>query len=442
MKPSPGDSQSRLKYWGAVIFGAGLLIIATGLAYRLLAPREFEGVVRIRPEKQDWSRSAGSTNYTRGREDSNFIHGEYHWLQSEPIVLLVIEELGLQKMWGRRNSGGTTLGTNEARAEFARKVSFIPPGKTGVLEVRVKSPEREETAKIANAIAVAYKHSREKQREEQSGETLQNLRLQGEAQNEKLAQARARLAEMYRQLDMADAKFQNPVDGAGVLEQLVAKRMNAKAQCDAAQNSLEQLKGLSDQQLTQRLLAVALDAALRKLSDELGRAENDSEAAKRDFGAASPEVQRADALTEDLRAQLKARLNGILLAKDAEAASLKAVVEAVDEEIERARTKNLQIASNSGIYLKAQQQVEALASERDKTYQKMDQVAVEALLPNSVTVEIVDPAEMPEKPVSPDEKVAKGIVYGGAGVSLAGLLTGLIGFARKKQNKNVNARPA
>lgn len=438
----PTDARNRFKFYGTVIFGAGLLTVASGLAYRFFTPREFEAVVKIRPEKQDWSRSGSSTNYTRGREDPNFIHVEYHSLESEPIVDQVIEELGLRKTWGPHNPGGAALGTNQARAEFARKVSFIPPGSAGVLEVRVKSPEREETAKIANAIAGAYKHSREKQKEEQSGETLRRLRQQGEAQNEKVIQARARLAGLYRELNIADAKFQNPVEGAGVLEQLEAKRMSAKAECDAAQNSLAQLKGLSDRQLTQRLLATAPDAALRKLSDQLARAESDSEAAKRDFGSASPEVQHADALAENLRAQVKARLNGILSANEAGVASLKAVVNAVDEEMEQARRMNLQIASNSGIYFKAQQEVEALAARRDKVYQQIDQASIEALLPKSVTVEIVDPAETPEKPVSPDEKVAKEMVYGGAGVSLMGLLVGLIVFVLKERKKATNARPA
>jgi len=429
----PTDARNRFKSYGTVIFGAGLLIIASGFAYWFFTPKEFEAMVRIRPEKQDWSRYGNSTNYARAREDPNFIHAEYHLVQSESIVNQVIEELGLRNIWAPRNPGGMALGTNEARAEFATKVSFIPPGNAGVLEVRVKSHEREETAKIANAIAGAYKHSREKQKEEQSGEILLHLKQQGEAQNEKLVQARARLAELYRQLNMADAKFQNPVEGAGVLEQLEAKRASAKAQCDAAQDSLAQLKELGDRQLTQRLLATAPDAALRKLSDQLARVESESDAAKRDFGSASPEVQRADVLTENLGRQVKARLNGILLAKEAEVASLKAVVNAIDEELEQARKTNLQIASNSGIYLKAQREVEALTTERDKAYQQMDQATVEALLPNSVTVEIVDPAETPEKPVSPDEKVAKGIVYGGAGVSLAGLLVGLIAFAHKKR---------
>src|SRR5712664_1605153 len=85
LKMAP-DSKNRLKFFGTVIFGAGLLTIASGLAYSFLAPREFEAVVRIRPEKQDWSRSVGSTNYTRGREDPGFIHTEYHLLLSEPIV--------------------------------------------------------------------------------------------------------------------------------------------------------------------------------------------------------------------------------------------------------------------------------------------------------------------------------------------------------------------
>ncbi|HEX4644646.1 MAG TPA: hypothetical protein VH598_03480 [Verrucomicrobiae bacterium] len=429
----PADAKSRLKCWGTVIFGAGLLMVVSGAAYWLLTPREFEAAVRIRPEQQDWKRSGGSTNYTRGREDSGFIHAEYHLIRSEPIVDQVIEELGLRKTWGLRHPGGAALGTNEARVEFAAKVSFIPPGNAGVLEVRVKSREREETAKIANAIAGAYKHSREKQKEEQSGETFQQLKQQVEAQNEKLVQARARLAELYRQLNMADAKFQNPVEGAGVLEQLEAQRMSAQAQYDAAQNSLEQLKGLSNRQLTQRLLATAPDGALRKLADELTRAESDSEAAKKDFGSASPEVQRADALTENLRAQVKARLNGILLAKEAEASSLKAVLKAIEEQLEQARRTSLQIASNSSVYMKAQQQVEALAAENEKAYHKMDQAAVEALLPKSVAVEIVDPAETPVKPVSPNERVAKGMVYGGAGVSLAGLLVGLIAFARKER---------
>jgi hypothetical protein len=110
--------------------------------------------------------------------------------------------------------------------------------------------------------------------------------------------------------------------------------------------------------------------------------------------------------------------------------------------MEQARRTNLQIASNSAIYFKAKQKVEALAAESDKAYQQMNQAAIEALLPKSVAVEIVDPAERPEKPVSPDEKLAKEMIYGGAGVSLAGLLVGLIAFARKEQKKTGSARPA
>ena len=95
--------------------------------------------------------------------DPYFVQTEFEVIQSEAVLGKVIKELNLNEAWGKKQ-GGRTLTTAETMALLKNNLDLRPEKNTGLLDVGVKSDQPEEAAKIANAVAEAYKAHRSEQR--------------------------------------------------------------------------------------------------------------------------------------------------------------------------------------------------------------------------------------------------------------------------------------
>ena len=78
-------------------------------------------------------------------------------IQSEVILGKVIEDLDLNKEWGKKYAGGERLKTPETILMLKSRLDLRPVRNTSLIEIRVFSEKPDEAAKIANALAEAYK---------------------------------------------------------------------------------------------------------------------------------------------------------------------------------------------------------------------------------------------------------------------------------------------
>jgi capsular polysaccharide biosynthesis protein len=75
----------------------------------------------------------------------------------------VIEDFDLNKEWGKKYAGGDKLRTTESMELLKCRMDLRPVRDTSIIAIRVFSERPEEAAKVANAVAEAYRAYRREQ---------------------------------------------------------------------------------------------------------------------------------------------------------------------------------------------------------------------------------------------------------------------------------------
>ena len=134
-----------------------MVVVSTTLVTFIL-PESFVSQARLalRPNATN---PAGTTGLQGASDsfDSRFMQTECEVIQSEVILGKAIEDLDLNKEWGKRYANGDRLKTSETMALLRARVDLRPVPNTSVIEIRVYGEKPEEAAKVANSIAVAYR---------------------------------------------------------------------------------------------------------------------------------------------------------------------------------------------------------------------------------------------------------------------------------------------
>ena len=136
--------------------------------------------------------------------DPYFVQTEFETIQSEAVLGKVIKDLNLNEAWGKKQGGGT-LTTTETMALLKQKLDLQPVKNTSLINVGVKSDQPEEAAKIANAVAEAYKQNRMQQRKELAQGGIKAMEERFQEQEGKLKVAQANVDRLRRELKIPDA---------------------------------------------------------------------------------------------------------------------------------------------------------------------------------------------------------------------------------------------
>jgi uncharacterized protein involved in exopolysaccharide biosynthesis len=89
--------------------------------------------------------------------DPRFIQTECEVIQSEAILGQAIDDLDLNREWGKKYANGDRLKTTETLALLRARMDLRPLPNTSIIEIRVYDERPDEAAKVANAIAEAYR---------------------------------------------------------------------------------------------------------------------------------------------------------------------------------------------------------------------------------------------------------------------------------------------
>jgi capsular polysaccharide biosynthesis protein len=126
----------------AVVF---LLTVVTSTLITFILPESYSGTVRIRP---GW------------RVDNRAGQLEFESISSDAVLSKVIEDLHLNRSWGKKYAGGSVLQTSELRTLLKGRIDVRPVRSTDLIQIRAFSDDAAEAAKLANAIAVTYRDYR------------------------------------------------------------------------------------------------------------------------------------------------------------------------------------------------------------------------------------------------------------------------------------------
>ena len=113
-----------------------LFVVLTATIITFILPESFASTARVRVE----------TNSV----------AEFKTMQSEAVLDPVITKLNLNVEWGKKYNGNVPLKTEETMQLVRQRMSLVPERNTNVMDIIVFSEDRNEAAKIANAIADSY----------------------------------------------------------------------------------------------------------------------------------------------------------------------------------------------------------------------------------------------------------------------------------------------
>ena len=203
----------RTKILGFALLLAGLTLYAVGLRL-LLGPAQYQATVKIRIEP-DTIADTGPFVPTRGSSwyDPYFIQTEFEVIQSQIVLSRVVEALNLNVEWGKRYAGVRQLKTIEVVNLLKRRIDLRLVRNTRLIEISMTSADPDEAAKIANAIAGAYREFRLNQRRQLTIQGIQVLTedYQNEEEEIRVLQTNVDLLRAKYKINKQDeADFDNP----------------------------------------------------------------------------------------------------------------------------------------------------------------------------------------------------------------------------------------
>jgi len=122
-----------------------LLVVVTSTLVTFLLPESYSSTARIK------------VGYSLGDRAGQ---AEFEAIESGAVLGKVIEDFDLNQAWGRKHAQGGRLKTPETIALLKARIDLRPVRGSSVIEIRVFGDDRDEAAKIANAIAQTYREDR------------------------------------------------------------------------------------------------------------------------------------------------------------------------------------------------------------------------------------------------------------------------------------------
>jgi succinoglycan biosynthesis transport protein ExoP len=421
-----------LDYWRiirirkTVILAVFLLVVITATLVTFILPEQFSSTARIKIER-DQSDIPGMANQGMiSIYDPFFIQTEFELIQSEVILGKVIEQLNLNKEWARKYGGTDMLKTPETMILLKSHLGLSTVRNTSLIEIRVYSDKPEEAAKLANAIAVAYRDHRKEERLRLTKGGIEALKARWDEQEEKVRQAQTNVDYLRETLKVPDAMAQentaSPLMTADTLRRLESLRIESKAELVGQETLYSNLSALKLEDQIQAIPTAAQDTLLSSWLEQLNLAQQKLVTLNKEMGPKNVELIKANDLVEDLKAKVKERVNGILIGMQTRVASLRERLSSLEQEVEKATTNDIAKASQSRPYFEAKRHLEELQRFGQILTMKIASENIDMTLPKTAMVEIVDKAEPGLRPVRPNKplNIALGIIIGlVVGVGLA-----------------------
>ncbi len=402
-----------LDYWRiirtrrTVILSVFFLVVITATLVTWILPETYSSFARIRVER-DISDIPGLTERQGYLGfDPYFIQTEFEVIQSEQILGKVVDLLNLNAVWGRKYGGGQPLKTLESINLLRGRLSLKPVRNTSLIEIRVYSEDKDEAAKIAQAIAEVYRDYRQTRRLQLSMAGVEALEQRFKEHEAKIQQVQKEL-DLIRQTnvisDLDAAGFSpTPTLEADVVRRILASKIESETRLIGREQLLEKLRALPKEQLPEVLPRAVPDPILPGLINDLNTAEQRLVVLQKEYSDAHPEVIRTRALVADLRQKIDKNVSGLMKALEAQVESARAEVEKLNRTLEDAKQTDIERAEKTRPYYDKKRELESLLSFRRILEMKIASERIDINLPKSSMVEIIDSAVPNDKPVRPNK---------------------------------------
>lgn len=421
-----------LDYWRiirirkTVILAVFLLVVITATLVTFILPESFASTARISIDRDvaDIEGVAGAR--TMMGYDPYYIQTQFEIIQSEVVLGKVIEALDLNTHWGKKYSNGEALKTTDTIGILKGRMTLRPVRNTSLIEITVYSEDKDEAARIANAVAETYREHRMQERTRLSQGGIKVLEQRYLEQSNKIAAAEQEIENLRQDLKISDldaaGTAPTPSLEAETLRRYQSELIAAQAQLTQMEVSIAKLKGLPPEELKQVLPRTRQDQNLTELLSQLSMAEQQLVAYRTDYSTNHPDVVRVQLRVDDLRTRVDENVRALMTALENQLDSQKAGVEKLQQLVDNAKNLDIDKAEKSRPYYSKKRELEMLYGFSRILGTKLDAEKIDLTIPRTSMVEIVDKAQPGLKPVRPKKafNIALGIVIGlVVGVGLA-----------------------
>ena len=415
-----------LDYWRiirirkAIIITVFLITAIVATAVTFILPESYASTVRIIVESDVSDISMGEErSVSQAAYDPYFLQTTFELIQSQAVLSNVVSTLNLNIEWGKKYFNGETLKTTEAIEFLKRRMHLDTVRNTKYINITVYSEDKNDAARLANAIAVAYQDYRLQQRQQLASRGIDVLEAQFQAEEEKIQAVQAEVDNLRKTLNIVDSG-PNSIGPTPTLTQELLQRYNdqqieGEKLYKQLQTRVTELQAYSTDKLRDVLPTVTGDAALSGLLDKLHEAEQRYVVLTNDYNPTNNlNVVRVKSEIDELNHQIDDRVAGIMAALQSEVKSQKAALDAFTAAVEEAKVKDQAEYLRGVPYWEKKRELERRLEFHKLLAAKIETERLGLEIPKTAMVTITDPATPGDAPVKPNKtlNIALGLIFG------------------------------
>lgn len=420
-----------LDYWRVIrsrkeiVLAVLFLVVITGVAYTFTLPEIYAAQARIEVNNDnvDIDPFNSAMSGTRGY-DPYFLRTQFEIIKSKPILYEVINRLNLQELWGEKTG---KMSRDVAYKMLYSSLAVDLSRDTTLIALTVRREDPQEAARIANELAAVYRDARLDLKRKEMTRAMDALARELEKQQEKVDLAQQRVEDLRQELDItvlpgaSTGVSENSVEKLR-LQQLEGDRIAAQVEMLVTRARYEQLESMEGDDLLTASAYVSQDPFVETMRTQIKDYEVGLTSMLENYGPNHPEVKKTQAARDELMSKLAHAMEGIKKGTQAQYIVAKAKFDALEAALRGVRSTDQETQREKFVpFNKAQQELEIQRAIMTALKSKIAQEGITLEVPRT-PVEIVDSAEAPTRPVSPNLilNVLLSIFVGlGSGVGLA-----------------------
>ena len=420
-----------LDYWRiirvrkTVILAVFLLVAITATLVTFILPPKFASKVRISVQKDapDIAGIGGGQSYNQF--DPYWVQTEFEKIQSKSTLYPVITNLELHVKWGEKYKEGV-LPLNLAYKLLKSGIDVNQPRGTSLIEIKAESDDPNEAAAIANKIAEVYRDARRSKWSEMSQGGLRAIEEAMTNQMTAITNLQREVDDEKERLGITDIEaqqgFATPTMEPETLRKYDTARIEAAVEYARQKETYEQLTNYNRTELKRTMATVTQDLLLQRFLEDLSFNEARLAEMASSLAPGHPEVKGIREKIAKLNEQIDDKLDGIKGGLKIRLDAGKAALEGLTKEVYAAKTNDIQKAIARRKYTSMKRELENLQYLRDKITARVLQEKIDAAIPKSGIVEVIEEAEPDFRPVKPNKflNIGLGVIVGLAiGIGLA-----------------------
>jgi capsular exopolysaccharide synthesis family protein len=424
-QPQPEAKLHFLDYWRiirirkAIIITVFLITAIIATAVTFILPPSYASTARIKIQPDTvYDVTSMTGEGTSAGYDPYFIQTEFEIMQDQQVLTRVVEAQNLNEVWGKKYANGQTFKTPETIEFLKNRISLSPVRNTTLIDITVSGEDPNEAARLANAVAEAYRDYRMDQQKQKTMGGIKALQDDYDDEQLKLQAMQANVDALRTNLNVGDTDPNSPGPTSTLTEEELQRlhdlMIDGNARYTKLETQLAGLKKLDKEKLRDVLPGVAADGELSSLLSKLHESEQDFVAKTNDLGLANPAVIKVQSMIAELNQQIDDRVDGIMTTLEDNVKSEKAQYDSVVAQVELAKQNDRQEFARSQPYWEAKRDLLSRQEFHKLLGAKIEAEKLDLDIPKTTVVTIERVAEPAKVPVRPNKtlNIILGIVFG------------------------------